>query len=76
VILLLGTERKKCLFPQEAVEDYILNLVTQSDVDKTNEAIQRYIAENSETITMNEFKKVEDLKHLYSSIRTQEDDKR
>ena len=61
---------------EEMVEDYIHNLVTQTEVEMTNEAIQRYITENSETITMNEFKKVEDLKHLYSSIRTQEDEKR
>lgn len=61
---------------EEMVEDYIHNLVTQTEVEKTNEAIQRYVSENSETITMNEFKKVEDLKHTYSSIKTQEDEKR
>lgn len=61
---------------QEMVEDLIQNLVSQTDVEKCNEAINRYCQQNAESITLNKHRKVEDLKEEYNSIRTQEDEKR
>lgn len=61
---------------QEMAEDLIQKLVFQTDVDKCNEIIQKYMQQNAESITFNKHKKVENLKEEKNTILLHKDDKR
>lgn len=58
---------------EETVEDIIYNLVNLIDVDATNQLIEKYKLDNSKEITMNQFKRKEELKGELISIKEREE---
>lgn len=58
---------------EEMVEDIIYNLVNMIDVDATNQLIEKYKQDNSKEITINQFRRKEELKGELISIKERED---
>ena len=58
---------------EEEVEDLIYSLVNSIEVDKTNQTIEHYKRANAEKITINQFKKSEEIREESNIIKEQED---
>lgn len=55
---------------EELVESIIYNLTNFIDVEQTNKAVEKYKLENAKTISLNQMKTSEKLKHEYHRIQS------